>query len=276
MKGLNVRSIAFYGAVAIALIIIGYYIFNPKQDIDKNSIQAINTPTSESSQVDSSAQNNESIAEPEPIPTTNASATSTQKLQTETSANTQDSTNDAAPVSQDNWTQSSQATNSNSQETNQAKQTDTNNTQTVDTVTQAETTPDPSPKAEPTEKPIDAAITILISEVTSQAKFYPYKLDDINMEVIAVKASDDTIRTALNTCQVCFDSGKGYYVQTGEYLVCQNCGNKFHVDQVEKVKGGCNPVPVLDENKTVLEDSILISKDYLESQKEYFTNWEKQ
>jgi len=40
------------------------------------------------------------------------------------------------------------------------------------------------------------------------------------MEVLALKAKDRTIRTALNTCQVCYASGKGYYVQEGDVLVC--------------------------------------------------------
>ncbi len=131
------------------------------------------------------------------------------------------------------------------------------------------------PKVQSTVKPMDIAIKVPKAEVTAQAKFYPCKIDNITMEVIAVKASDGSIRTALNTCQVCFDSGKGYYVQTGEYLVCQNCKNKFHIDQVEKVKGGCNPVPVLQEDKTDLGDSIAIAKDFLASQKEYFKKWKK-
>src|SRR5665647_3780741 len=61
----------------------------------------------------------------------------------------------------------------------------------------------------------NTAIKILKSEVSSTAKFYPYKLDGTNMEIIAVKATDGTIRTALNTCQVCYDSGRGYYKQEG-------------------------------------------------------------
>lgn len=141
-------------------------------------------------------------------------------------------------------------------------------------VVEAKLQTEPS-KVQPTAKPMDIAVKIPKAEVTSQAKFYPYKIDNITMEVIAVKASDGSIRTALNTCQVCFDSGKGYYVQTGEYLVCQNCKNKFHIDQVEKVKGGCNPVPVLQEDKTDLGDSIAVSKDFLASQKEYFKKWKK-
>ena len=45
------------------------------------------------------------------------------------------------------------------------------------------------------------------------------------MEIVAVKALDGSIRTAFNTCQVCYNSGRGYYQQEGNELVCQNCGN---------------------------------------------------
>lgn len=116
-------------------------------------------------------------------------------------------------------------------------------------------------------------IVINKSEITNTAKFYKYKSGNINMEVMAVKASDGSIRTALNTCQVCYDSGRGYYKQEGDYMVCQNCGNRFNLNQIEKIKGGCNPVPVLEEDKTDNGDTITISKEYLDSQKSYFENW---
>ncbi|KUK52124.1 MAG: hypothetical protein XD78_2191 [Desulfotomaculum sp. 46_296] len=84
-----------------------------------------------------------------------------------------------------------------------------------------------------------AAIKIPKSEISFTVTFYLYKLDGINMEVIAVKAADGTVRMALNICQVCYDSGRGYYIQEGNYVVCQNCGNKFYIDQIrlEKLKG---------------------------------------
>ncbi len=126
-------------------------------------------------------------------------------------------------------------------------------------------------KASPTN--VAAAIKIPKNEVTTQAKFYPYVLDGTKMEIIAVKATDGTIRTALNTCQVCYDSGRGYYVQEGNYLVCQNCGNKFHIDQIEKIKGGCNPVPILEDSKTDMGSYVALSQDFIATQKQYFLNW---
>lgn len=113
------------------------------------------------------------------------------------------------------------------------------------------------------------------SQVTATARFYPYKADGVNMEVIAVKAGDGTIRTALNTCQVCFDSGRGFYTQQGDTLVCNNCGNRFKIDQVEKIKFGCNPIPILKENKKDDGKYIIIAKEFLAKSKNYFTRWKK-
>jgi uncharacterized membrane protein len=95
------------------------------------------------------------------------------------------------------------------------------------------------------------------------------------MEILAVRASDGSIRTALNTCQVCYDSGRGYYKQSGSFLICQNCGNRFHIDQIERIKGGCNPVPITTELKTDLGDSIGISRQLMASAKEFFRYWKK-
>ncbi len=121
--------------------------------------------------------------------------------------------------------------------------------------------------------PADQDIVIPISEITETAKFYPVDVEGTTLEVVAVKASDGSIRTAFNTCQVCYDSGKGYYKQQGDLLVCQNCGNQFSMDRVEVEAGGCNPWPIFDENKTVTEDSITISYGFLKESKGIFANW---
>jgi hypothetical protein len=113
------------------------------------------------------------------------------------------------------------------------------------------------------------------AEITSTAKFYPYKAGNIGMEVLALRALDGTIRTAFNTCQVCYSSGRGYYVQQGDVLVCQNCGNRFRASQVEIIKGGCNPVPISRELKTEDAENITISKAVLQEAAFLFTNWKR-
>lgn len=119
-------------------------------------------------------------------------------------------------------------------------------------------------------------LIILKSEISDNVKFYPYKSGKTNMEVMAVRASDGTIRTAFNTCQICYDSGRGYYKQEGDKLVCQNCGNRFSLDQLEKLKGGCNPVPITKEYKTEDDEVIVISQAFMDANKGLFGNWNKQ
>jgi len=114
---------------------------------------------------------------------------------------------------------------------------------------------------------------IQISDITADASFYAYDELESKMEVIAVKASDGTIRTAFNTCQVCYSSGKGYYVQEGDQLVCQNCGNTFSMDDVEVTRGGCNPVPINDEQTKTNSDTIVIPKEFLKEAEVIFKNW---
>ncbi|EPR13368.1 DUF2318 domain-containing protein [Ruminiclostridium papyrosolvens] len=119
-----------------------------------------------------------------------------------------------------------------------------------------------------------ADIIISKSQITDKVTFYPVKAGKTNMEVLAVKASDGTIRTAFNTCQVCNGSPRAYYRQEGDVIVCQNCGNKFSMDMIEQQRGGCNPIPIYRENKNEDAENITITKEFIENNKSLFTaNW---
>lgn len=122
---------------------------------------------------------------------------------------------------------------------------------------------------------VGSDLVITKSEISETAKFYPYKVGNIAMEVLALKASDGTIRTALNTCQVCNGSPKAYYEQQGDVLVCQNCGNQFKADMVEIEKGGCNPIPIMKTDKTEDDTNITISKTFLAANADMFKVWKK-
>ncbi len=119
----------------------------------------------------------------------------------------------------------------------------------------------------------DKKLVIPISNLSEKATFYPVEVDGAEMEVIAGKDSKGEIRTAFNTCQVCYDSGNGYYRQLGDELVCQNCGNSFTMDVIGKTAGGCNPVPILEENRTVTDSEIQISYEFLKESSDIFANW---
>ena len=121
----------------------------------------------------------------------------------------------------------------------------------------------------------DQDLVIQTAEITGNALFFPVDIDGVRMEVLAVKAPDGSIRTAFNTCQVCYDSGRGYFVQTGTLLVCQSCGNRYRMSQVETQAGGCNPAPIFPANKTVTSDTITISREYLRQAKVIFQSWRR-
>lgn len=116
-------------------------------------------------------------------------------------------------------------------------------------------------------------LNILKSEVSSTVKFYPYETGGVKMELLAVKGDDNSIRTSFNTCQVCFSSGRGYYVQDGKEIVCQNCGNRFDINMIGKIKNGCNPIPIAEESITDDGTNVLVDKAFLDQSKSYFENW---
>ncbi|MDR2615949.1 MAG: DUF2318 domain-containing protein [Oscillospiraceae bacterium] len=118
-----------------------------------------------------------------------------------------------------------------------------------------------------------ADLVIPLADISETASFYPVEAEGTKLEVIAVKAPDGTVRTAFNTCRVCYDSGRGYYKQSGDVLVCQNCGNRFPMSRVEVEAGGCNPWPIFSEDKTVTDDAITISYEFLSESKDIFANW---
>lgn len=133
-------------------------------------------------------------------------------------------------------------------------------------------------QADVSDKPEETAnnskdLVIRITDITEDAKFIAYDGLDTEMEIIAVKASDGTVRTAFNTCQVCYSSGRGYYKQEGGRLVCQNCGNSFGMDDVEVTKGGCNPFPITSDYKTETADTVTIPGEFLEAAQVIFENW---
>lgn len=118
------------------------------------------------------------------------------------------------------------------------------------------------------EKVQAAAPTIATSALSNKPFYLDATVAGTNMSFIAVKAPDGSIRTTLNTCEVCYRSPRGYYKTNGDYIVCQNCGNRFHISQIQVERGGCNPVPLFDSK--VEGDQLIFSSAELAGMKKYF------
>ncbi len=99
-----------------------------------------------------------------------------------------------------------------------------------------------------------------------QAHYFDHKLGGITIRYFVVKSADGVLRAAFDACDVCWPAGKGY-AQDGDFMVCRNCGQRFHSTKVNEVKGGCNPAPL----ERRMENGMLLIRvsDVLEG-KTYF------
>jgi uncharacterized membrane protein len=98
------------------------------------------------------------------------------------------------------------------------------------------------------------------------AKFFYHDYEGTKMEFFALKDSSGITRIAFNACQVCYSSGKGYFLQNGSNMICQNCGNVYGISQIAKEKGGCNPAPMAvdsESNELEINSSIFLENEYL-------------
>ncbi|MFH1722801.1 MAG: DUF2318 domain-containing protein [Candidatus Altiarchaeota archaeon] len=76
------------------------------------------------------------------------------------------------------------------------------------------------------------------------AHFYEYPSSTgKTIRFFVLKSKDGIIRAAFDACDVCFREGKGYR-QEGDFMVCNNCGQRFASDKINEIKGGCNPAPL--------------------------------
>ena len=121
----------------------------------------------------------------------------------------------------------------------------------------------------------DSGLEIPVSELSETIRIYSFTVDGLEMEVLAAKDADGTVRTAFNTCQVCNGSRKAYFVAQGEHVVCQNCGNSFGREDVGVLSGGCNPYPIFAENREDTEDTVRIPYAFLSDATGLFTRWKE-
>ena len=106
-------------------------------------------------------------------------------------------------------------------------------------------------------KPKDGYVMIPVKKINDgKAHYFKVKADDgIMVEFFVVQSPDGIIRAAVDSCDVCFRSGKGY-VQEGNEMICTNCGRRFATDRINEAKGGCNPAPL---NREVKGNNLVIS-----------------
>ena len=116
----------------------------------------------------------------------------------------------------------------------------------------------------------DGKISISKAELSNHPLYVNYDSKGIAVQLIAVKASDNSARVSLNTCQSCNPSPRAFFLEKNGRLVCQNCGNVFKMDSVGTPSFGCNPMSIPYE---VSGNSVTVKTSDLDSFAGKFKNW---
>ena len=94
-------------------------------------------------------------------------------------------------------------------------------------------------------KPVNGEVIIPLKKINDgKAHYYSFNEQNSSIRFFVVKSKDNIFRAAFDACDVCFPEKKGYS-QAGDYMICNNCGQKFHSNQINVLKGGCNPAPLM-------------------------------
>lgn len=113
----------------------------------------------------------------------------------------------------------------------------------------------------------NGVIAIPINELKDgNAQFYKYTFKDKEIKFFIIRTNDGSIRTAFDACDVCYPAKKGYS-QQGDFMICNNCGMRFHQSKIGIFKGGCNPSPLKSE---IRAGNILITVQELSTHYNYF------
>ncbi len=100
----------------------------------------------------------------------------------------------------------------------------------------------------------------------SMASYFVYNANGKDIEFFALRASDGTVRAALDSCSACYHAKLGYR-QKGDTMVCNNCGMSFRSTDIGHSAGGCNPIPLKNsqDGKT-----LVVKATDLEAGAKYF------
>ena len=115
-------------------------------------------------------------------------------------------------------------------------------------------------------------IIIKEDDITDKVVYINYEYERVIIGLLAVKDSNENVKVVVNTCQSCGGSPYAYFVQVGNKIQCQNCGNTFDIDELDNLdKDGCNPIKV--QNKYTKNGEITIDAKQLKELKSKFENW---
>ncbi len=126
--------------------------------------------------------------------------------------------------------------------------------------------PAESAKAAGVAETADAVKIPLKALDSGKALFLSLESEGRQLHYFALKSRDGEYRAALDACDVCFESNRGYR-QEGDLMVCNNCGQTFPSNRIGEIKGGCNPHPLA---RRIEGQYLVIGKADIVARKDYF------
>lgn len=118
----------------------------------------------------------------------------------------------------------------------------------------------------------DNKLIIDKNKITTEITYIDYNYEGVTIGLFAVRDSNNNVKVMVNTCQSCGGSPYAYFVQVGNKIQCQNCGNLFEIDNLDNlVESGCNPIAI--SNKKEKDNEIIIDVLELNDLKSKFENW---
>lgn len=116
-------------------------------------------------------------------------------------------------------------------------------------------------------KAVNGAVRISIPSINDgKAHFFTYKIGNKDINFFVLKSSDGIIRAAFDTCDVCYSERRGYR-QKGDYMVCNNCDQRFPSVSINEIRGGCNPAPL---DRKIDGEYLVINTSAIEEGRFYF------
>ncbi len=95
----------------------------------------------------------------------------------------------------------------------------------------------------------------------------------LDTKIMAVLASDGTVRLAFDDCLSCYynEGVRAHFKDTGTSVICDNCGCETLYDDMGLLSYECTPYPIL--NDYIIEDdtTVEIRSDFLEECKDMLT-----
>lgn len=112
---------------------------------------------------------------------------------------------------------------------------------------------EPEPVRLPTVQAEGGHVRIPVSAVSDgHAHFYAYE-GSRSLRFFVLRGSDGVLRTAFNTCDVCFRSRNGFR-HVGDTMVCDKTDQRLPSRLLDQPQEGCNPVPL----ESAVEEGVLV------------------